>query len=405
MPVYAYEGRREASGELVQGLKEAASHGMLGKELLSEGVLLTRFEEKRQRTPGLKILSSLLSRVPVLERLLFARYFALMLRAGLDVKRAMAALQEQTRNKAMRVALEAVYQGVERGQTLADSMVAFPQAFSKLFVSFVRVGEATGKLQEALQILSQQLQKDYELRRAVRGGLLYPAVIFVALIVVGIAMMVFVVPRLAEVFQGFDVELPLPTRILIGLSNAFQSYWYLFIALAIIIVGGFMALMRIPSFKDGIWHGMIYVPIIGSIIQRVNLARFSRNLSSLLESGVPFIEALQIMGDNTPHPSYAKIYATAKQHVQQGKPLSDFLKDFKRLFPPLIVHVVRVGEETGELDEVLKETALFFEGEVDQTMKNLTSVLEPVLMVVIGVAVGALAVSVISPIYDLVNVI
>jgi type IV pilus assembly protein PilC len=149
----------------------------------------------------------------------------------------------------------------------------------------------------------------------------------------------------------------------------------------------------------------LYVPVIGPIMQKINLARFSRNLNSLLSSGVSFIEALRIMGENTPHPSYAHVLLAAEEHVKQGKPLSDFLADFKRLFPPLVTNVVKVGEDTGELDVVLKEIALFYESEVDQTMKNLTSVMEPILMVLIGLAVGALAVSVISPIYGLVNVI
>jgi type IV pilus assembly protein PilC len=150
---------------------------------------------------------------------------------------------------------------------------------------------------------------------------------------------------------------------------------------------------------------LLRTPVIGPIMQKVNLARFSRNLSSLLHSGVSFTGALSILGTNTPHPSYAAVFAQAREHVKQGKELSTFLESFEHLFPPIIVNVVKVGEETGALAEVLKETALFYEGEVDQTMKNLTSIMEPVLMVLVGLAVGALAISVISPIYDLVNVI
>lgn len=387
------------------GLREAASHSMLGQDLLAEGVLLTRFEEKRQRLPGATVLSTVFARVPTLERMLFARYFALMLRAGLDVKRALSALQQQTRNRAMRNALEAVYQGVERGATVADSMEAFPNAFSSLFIGFVRVGEATGKLQETLEILAVQLRKEYELKRAVRGGMLYPAVILVALVAVATTMMIFVIPKLVDVFEGFDVELPLTTRILIALSAFFENYWYLAIGGMVALVVSGWGLMKIRSVHETVFHTLLFTPVIGGIMQRVNLARFSRNLSSLLESGVPFVQALDIMGQNTPHPSYAKILLAAREHVKAGKVLSEFLTDFKRLFPPLVINIIKVGEETGELSSVLKEVALFYEGEVDQTMKNLTSIMEPVLMVIIGIAVGALAVSVISPIYSLVNVI
>ncbi|MEX1997957.1 MAG: type II secretion system F family protein [Candidatus Andersenbacteria bacterium] len=405
MPIYTFQGRKETTGEIVSGMREATSHAVLGQDLLTEGILLTRYQEQKQRLPGASILSSFFSRVPILERVLFARYFSLMLRAGLDVKQALMALGQQTRSRPMRTAVESIVQGVDRGSTLADSMAVFPLAFPAIFVSFVRVGETTGRLQEALQVLAQQLQKEYELRRAVRGGLMYPAVILTALIAVGFAMLVFVVPKLAEVFEGFKVELPLPTRILIGLGDFFSSYWYLVIAGSILSIFGLTLLLRIPSFKGSILHAFLFMPIIGQIMQQVNLARFTRNLSSLLKSGVSFVEALEILGVNTPHPSYARVFAGAKEHVKQGKLLSDFLVDFKRLFPPLVVNVIKVGEETGALDEVLQEIALFYEGEVDQTMKNLTSIMEPVLMVIIGLAVGALAISVISPIYNLVNVI
>ncbi len=405
MPIYSFEGRKERSGEIVNGMREAASHPALGQDLLTEGILLTRYEEQKQTAPGASLLSAIINRVPIIEKLLFARYFALMLRAGLDVKRALAALEQQTRSKPMRTALQAVYQGVERGQTLAESMTAYPNIFSLLFISFVKVGEATGRLQQSLEILAQQLEKSYDLRRAVRGGMLYPLVIISALVAVGVAMMIFVIPKLIEVFKGFNVELPLPTRVLIAVSNAFSSYWYLFLAGAVGIGMGSWSLLRVPAIKAAVMHWLLYTPIIGPIMQKVNLAQFSRNLSSLLKSGVSFIEALSILGGNTPHPSYAKVFMAAREHVKQGKILSDFLTDFPRLFPPLVTNIIKVGEETGALAEVLNEVALFYEGEVDQTMKNLTSIMEPVLMVAIGLAVGALAISVISPIYNLVNVL
>lgn len=405
MAVFAFEGRNEQSGEVISGMREAASHAALGQDLLSEGILLTRYEEQKQSLPGATIYSAIFDRVPVLEKLLFARYFALMLRAGLDVKRALTALTQQTRSKPMKIALERVYQGVERGDTLADSMAIYKLVFSPLFVSFVRVGEETGRLQESLEVLAQQLQKEFELKRAVRGGMLYPIVILVALFAVGFAMMVFVVPKLVEVFEGFNVDLPLTTRVLISASGFFEHYWYIVLIGMGALAGGVYGLLKIQSVKEVILHALLYTPVIGPIMQQINLARFTRNLSSLLSSGVSFIQSLEILGTNTPHPSYAKVFQAAKEHVKQGKALSDFLEDFPRLFPPLVSNIIKVGEETGELDAVLKEVALFYEGEVDQTMKNLTSIMEPILMVAIGLAVGALAISIISPIYSLVNVI
>lgn len=405
MPIFSFEGRNEKTGEVVRGLREAQTHALLGQDLLSEGILLTRYASKKQKLPGTSILSAVFNRVPIIERVLFSRYFALMLKAGMDVKRSLQSLQQQSRSKPMKQALESVYQDIERGKTLADSMKMFPVAFPPIFISFIEVGETTGRLQESLEILAVQLQKEYELKRAVMGGLLYPLVIIISLIAVAIAMMFFVVPKLVEVFAGFNVELPLPTRVLIVASDIFQSYWILLFIGAFLGFVSLWMLMRVKSFNATVNNVLLYVPIIGPIMQKINLGRFSRNLSSLLVSGVSFIRALEIMGQNTPHPSYAKVLAEAREHVKEGKELSSFLEDFQRLFPPIVISIIKVGEETGALDQVLAETALFYESEVDQTMKNLTSIMEPVLMVVVGLAVGALAVSIISPIYDLVNVI
>ncbi len=405
MSIFAYQGRDEKTGEVVSGMREAPNHAQLGQDLLQDGILLTRYSLQKKQRRGATLWESVFERVPLLEKILFTRYFALMLRAGLDVKQSLQALSEQTRNKFLKKAIEGIMQAVDRGVGLSDAMRNYPMSFSDLFISFVRVGESTGRLQESLSVLSIQMQKEYNLRRAVRGGLMYPLVIVVVLVVVAFAMLVFVVPKLAEVFEGFDVELPLTTRILIAVGAFFEVYWWLVIIGAVILGSIIWMLMLVDKVKGGVMHALLFMPIVGPIMKQVNLARFSRNLSSLLQSGVNFVDALGIMGENTAHHSYARVLLGAREHVRKGKSLSEYLAGHERLFPPLVVNVVKVGEETGALDEVLREIALFYEEEVDQVMKNLTSVMEPVLMVVIGIAVGALAIAVISPIYGLVNVI
>lgn len=404
MPTYTFKGRNEQTGAPVTGTREAASHAVLGQDLLDEGVLLTSFEaQKEHQRPS--IFSFFTSRVPVLERVLFTRYFALMLRAGLDIKSSLATLQKQTGSRALSRAIAATYQGVERGQSLAESMRPYPHAFPDMFVGFIGVGETTGKLQETLEVLAAQLQKEFELRRAVRGGMLYPIVIVTALVAVGTAMMIFVVPKLVDIFAGFNVELPLLTRILIASSKFFSHYWYIVLAVVIIFSSLAWWLMKMPIVKKQVMRALLFFPILGPIMKDINVARFARNLGSLLASGVAFAEALTILAKNTPHPVYAEVFHTAEEYVKQGKSLSEFFATKERLFPPLVVNIMGVGEQTGELSAVLQEVASFYEGEVDQTMKNLTSIMEPVLMIAIGLAVGALAISIISPIYSLVNVI
>ncbi len=402
MPTYVFKGRNEQTGVAEAGMREAVSHMVLGQDLMQEGILLTSYKKKKEK---FLLLGSIFSRVPVLERVLFARYFALMLRAGLDVKSALATLQHQTRNQTLAQSIQSVYEGIERGQSLSDSMKPFPKAFPDLFVSFVGVGEATGKLQETLEILAQQLQKEYELRRAVQGGMMYPIVIISALFSVGAAMMIFVVPKLVEIFDGFNVELPLMTRILLGTSSFISKYWYVVGLVMIFFVVSMRFGLKTTTGKMLFARVMLRTPIIGAITKKINIARLSRNLGSLLSSGVAFTEALAIMGRNTPNLLYADVFLKAEVHVKQGKLLSEFFTTYPKLFPPLVVSIMSVGEQTGELASVLREVASFYEGEVDQTMKNLTSIMEPVLMILIGLAVGALAISIISPIYSLVNVI
>ncbi|HLC49204.1 MAG TPA: type II secretion system F family protein [Candidatus Andersenbacteria bacterium] len=404
MPIYTFTARNQQTGELISGKREASSHAVLGQDLFHEGILLTSFKEITQK----KLFSfsiRLFTHVSILERVLFARYFALMLRAGLDMKSSLATLAKQTRNKALITATHSVLDGVERGNSLADSMRPHPNAFPDLFVSFVEVGEQTGTLQETFEVLSVQLQKEFELRRAVRGGMLYPIVIVSALFAVGVAMMIFVVPKLVDVFEGFDAELPLMTRILIASSALFSAYWYVVIIVAVLGAIAFWYVIKIPVVRMQVMRAMLFMPIVGRITKDVNVARFSRSLSSLLTSGIAFTDALVILGKNTPHVVYADVFIQAQAHVKQGKVLSDFFQQYTRLFPPLVVNIMGVGEQTGDLAAVLKEVASFYEGEVDQTMKNFTSIMEPVLMIVIGLGVGALAVSIISPIYSLVNVI
>lgn len=405
MPQFVFEGRRQGSGEVVRGVREATSYLTLGQDLLSEGTLLTHYELRQSRPVRRSLLRLRLERVSAIERILFARYFGMMLRAGLDIKRSLGTLREQSRSPAMRTALASIYQDIERGKTLADSMAVFPGVFPSLFISFVRVGESTGRLQESLEVLAEQLKKDYDLRRAVHGALLYPAVIVAAMGAVGVAMLVFVVPKLAEVFTDLNTQLPFTTRLLLAVGSFVSGYWYL-VLIAVGLLGlGAVVLWRLPPVRAVFMRLCLSIPILNSIIIKVNVARFSRSLSSLIHSGMAFIESLRVLSENMPHPTYAAVFRQSQEHVKQGKPLSEFLSQHRRLFPPLITSVIRVGEETGQLDAVLGEIAVFYEADVDQTMKNLSSLLEPVLMVLIGLAVGALAVSIISPIYSLVNIL
>lgn len=255
-------------------------------------------------------------------------------------------------------------------------------------------------------MLYRQLKKEHDLRRKVRGALIYPSVIVVAMVLIGALMMIYVVPTLAQTFQELEVELPLSTRTVIWLANNLSRIWPL-------LLGGIFALIVLVRFLvKRTYFGrraadtlMLKIPLIGSLVKKINAARFARTLSSLIESGMPILKALEITSKTLVNTYYADSVKKAGEVVQKGGQLSSVLKEYSKLYPPMVIQMVAVGEETGAVASLLKRIALFFESEVADSTKNLSTIIEPVLMVVIGAAVGFFAVSMIQPMYSLIGAI
>ena len=406
MPLYIYSAR-DKEGNVKKGEIDFDSEAKLAEWLYSQGFLLTHFDEKGKKGKiiFLQRILAQIGYISLMDKVLFTQYLEVMLKAGLSLVKALNILVSQTANRKFKRVIQDLHRSVETGVTFCDALARHPKVFSDLYVNVVKTGEVSGTLTQALNQLAVQLKKDRDLVKKVTGAMTYPAVVLVAMSGIGFLMMTFVLPKLVTIFEEFDARLPLPTRILIATSKFMGAYvWWI---LGGIVLFGFLAFKVIRS-RTGrlIFHRIyLYLPVIGKVVKKINLARFIRNLASLLASGLPILEALDVVSDALGNVYYQKAVRASIVEVQKGTALSKALAHNKLLFPPIVTQVLEVGEETGALDEILVKLAEFYEEDVDQTMKNISTIIEPVLMLVIGGAVGAMAIAVILPIYSLTSVL
>ncbi len=359
-------------------------------------------KNKKQKIFSAEIgLSKILKRVSLVDKMLFARYLAVMIKAGLSFSRALKVLSEQAKNQYFAEIIRQVDNDIKNGESLADSLAKHPKVFNELFVNMVRVGEAGGNLEEVLGNLAEQMKKDHEVISRVRGAMIYPAVILTAMIIIGALMMIFVIPTLLATFKELEVELPFATKVIIAVSDAFQNHGLAILAGMITFGWLFLAAIKTAKGKRYFDFLVLRLPIFGAIIKKVNTARFSRTLSSLIESGVSINKSLSIISRTLGNTYYRESLESAVKEVQKGIDLSETIACRKKLYPLLMVNMIKVGEETGTLGNALKQVAEFYEEEVRQVTENLSSIIEPILMMVIGAAVGFFAISMIQPMYSL----
>ena len=333
---------------------------------------------------------------------MFARHLGVMLSSGLSVPRALDVISNQTKSKKFKNILAKIGEDVKTGNTLADSL-AKAGVFDDLSVNMIRVGELGGSLEEVLVLLADQLEKEHNLISKVRGAMYYPSVIFVVMIGIGIAMMTFVVPQLTAVFADTQATLPASTKMIIDSSNFMAGHKLLVLFFIIFIVLFIIIFFKTKMGKRAAAFLSLKVPVIKNIVVKVNTARFARIYASLLRSGVPVAESLKIISETLTNRYYQDAFKKVGAEVQKGKPLHEELAAYPKLFPILIVQMVEVGEETGKTVDVLSDLARFYEEEIDQLTKNLSSIIEPVLMVIIGSAVGFFAISMIMPMYSIMD--
>jgi type IV pilus assembly protein PilC len=398
MAVFVYQGR-SANG-MQNGEIEAPDRSAAVGELRRRAILVTKIAEKTAP----KITFKFGGKVNDKEMAIFTRQFSTMIDAGLPLVQCLNILAEQSESKTLRSVTGQVARNVEAGSTLADALRRHPRTFDDLFTNLVEVGEAGGILDVVLQRLSAYIEKAAALKRKVKAAMVYPSAIIGVAIMVVIFMLTFVIPTFAQMFKDLGADLPLPTKVVLWLSTFVRTYILLIIAGMIGCVLALRSYYRTEGGRATIDALMLKLPIFGTLIRKVAVARFTRTLGTLVQSGVPILDGLRITARTAGNKVVEKAVLQCRAAVTEGKTLAEPLR-VSGVFPPMVTQMISVGEQTGALDAMLSKIADFYDDEVDTAVSTLTSLLEPIMIVFLGVVVGGLVVAMYLPIFKLVTLV
>jgi len=339
--------------------------------------------------------------ITFVEKMLFVFHLQIMAKAGLSIVESLKILSEEIENKKFRKIIAEIKSEVEKGQQFSVVLAKYPKVFPSIYVSMIEAGEAAGRMEQSLEQVSAQMKKTHELTSHIRGAMIYPAVVMTAVVGIALEMVIFVLPKIIVMFQDFNSDLPLATKILINTVKFTQNYGiYLVAGIALFITLFFWALKK-PRFKKALHRFSLKIFIFGKIIKKINLARFTLTLSSLLESTIPIVEAVKISANVQSNLVYRDSLLAVSESLKKGENLSKILAQYPDIFPPMVTEMITVGEEAGKMDDMLNELSQYYADEVDSTMKNFSTIIEPVIIVVLGLMVAGIAVAVIMPMYTL----
>lgn len=401
MPKYIYTAKNY-NGESKGGEIVAKDEKDLVLELRSEGYLLTSVKVIQEKNEAGKVnFFDRFKSVPLKEKMVFARNLSVMISSGLAISRAIKNLSIQTENKTFKNILNDIQDELQGGKTLSDGMAKYPGVFSELFINMVRIGETSGNLEDVLKIVAVQLEKEHDLISKVRGAMIYPAVIIMAMFGIGILMLTYVLPQITGVFKDMDATLPKSTQFVIDMSDVLMNNSFIVAIGFLAFIVGMKFFLSSSTGKKALSFVVLRIPVISNIIIKVNCARFARIYSSLLKSGINVVEALSIVSNTLANYYYKQAINNGIEEIQKGVALSEILSRNRRIFPPLVYQITEVGEETGKTETVLLQLAEFYEEEINQITKNMSSIIEPVLMIIIGAAVGFFAIAMLQPMYSL----
>jgi len=342
-----------------------------------------------------------LGRVKQDELVMVTRNLGSMLVAGLTVTRALSVIERQTTNAKLKGVMKRVVASINKGDPFFSALKNFPEVFDDLYVSMIRAGEESGGLAESLKTLAIQMERSTNLKKKVKGAMIYPAIVITVMFIIGILMMMFVMPAITGVFKEMGNDLPATTQALISISDFFANHTVLALLSIVGGIGSFVYLLRTKVGKRVVSWTVTRIPVVGTIAKETNAARTARTLASLLDSGVDVIRSLEITEEVVQNFYYKQILHDARVRVEKGTPLSETFVERSDLYPILVGEMILVGEETGQIAGMLKELAIFYETEVERKTKDLSTIIEPLLMVVIGAGVGFFALALIAPIYSI----
>lgn len=400
MITYVYTAKNRNTGEVVKANVKAESTQAAARLLADKGLFAVNIVPEDQNNILAKV--GLGGRVSSKDRVIFTRQLSTLINAGLPLARALRSAEEQVGNQKFKAIISEVIASVEGGSTLSDAFAKHPKVFNEIYIALVAAGETSGTLDKALQRLALQQEKDAAIISKIRSAMIYPAIVLALVVGVMVLMMVQVVPEVAKLYEDLNKELPFYTQILIGISELMTSFWW--ITPIVIVIGIVIVRKLFQSEAVQIQYDRmkLRVPVFGSLFRKLYMARFSRTMNTLLASGIPMLQAMETTRGAVANKIIAADIGDAIKDVRGGKELSKSLEK-RSHFHPLVAQMAGVGEESGAIDEMLGRAATYFEDEVDEAVKNLSTTLEPVMMMVLGIMVGLLLLAVLGPVYSLVG--
>jgi type II secretory pathway component PulF len=387
-------------GKIEQGLIDAndinaAAQYLRSKELMPIHIL------KEQENPLSKLLP-MMSRVKSQDLIIFTRQLSSMLSSGLTLMRALSILKDQVQSAAMQEVVNSIINDVEEGKPFSSSIAKYPAVFSNIYVSLIKAGEASGLLDKVLSRLADNLEKSAKLKGTIKSALMYPIIVIVLMVVVMFIMMIFVIPQLTVLYQNLNVPLPLPTQIVIGFSKFIQTFWPIILILFVVGTTMFRRWHKTLEGQLIIDSLILKLPVFGRLIRQTILAEFARTFGLLVGTGTLVVDALLETSDTAGNIHYRNAIKDVSKQVEKGVTIGDAMSVYP-LFPSILIQLVKIGEQTGKVDESLTKASEYFEREVEQTVKTLTTAMEPFIMIILGIGVAFLIISVITPIYSLIS--
>jgi len=399
---YVYRVRDKA-GKVISGAIEAENQMAVASKLRGMGYIVLDITEKKEAA-GFGGFSLIRRGVKTKDITVFARQFATMINAGVSITKALAILSEQTESPTLRTVITQIQKDVEGGLSLSEALTKHPQVFPAIFVNMTRAGEAGGVLDESLIRIAEHFEKDMELKGKIKSALSYPVAVLSLALVLVFAMIIFIVPIFVGMFNQLGGELPLPTKILLALSGFIRSFWWLIGAIIFGLIFGYRQAKKNPQTLYLIDSIKLRLPVFGVLTQKMSLAKFTRTFATLIASGVPILQAMDIVADTAENAVITRTVKEARASIKEGETISKPLSN-SRVFPPMVVQMIAIGEETGALDTMLNKVADFYDSEVTATVESLTSMLEPILMMFLGLSVGGILISIYMPMFQIITLI
>lgn len=397
MPSFVYTAR-DNHGVPSRGTVEAATEKEAVAMIRERATYITSIVPKQ--SPVVRLSFQKFYRIKFTDIVGFTRQLSTMVTAGLQLQDALNLLIVQSTNIAMTTMLTKIHRDIHGGQTLASTLEKYPSQFSKSYLALIRAGESSGTLDKVMDRLADNMEKDMDFRNKVKSAMMYPAIIMIAMVAVFFILMIFVVPQLTQLYSDFGADLPWSTQLLKSISETMVKRWWMILILIFGVISGFRKLIKTKSGLE-FWDTFkLRLPIVGPLMKEMILVEFTRSLGLLVGAGVHILDALNILVDSMTNVVFRDSLKEITKKVEKGFPMGELFSQYS-IYPPILPQMIKVGEETGKMDESLLKLSMYFERESDQTVKRLTTAIEPIIMVVLGVGVGFIVFSIITPIYNL----